>query len=160
MKGTFTWPNRPQSNGLYERMSQMIENIIKCTVREKRNIWDKSPDLVMMAYRVTPQTSTGFTPNILVTGKENNLPCDLIYGTPKSRVHLNNYDCYCSYVEELRNLVVNAYFRNRQFLGNAAIRQKIYYDRDTSPRHFKKGDWVIYRHKPTAMQTFVRLILS
>ncbi len=24
---------------------------------------------------------------------------------------------------------------------------------DTAPRHFKKGDWVIYWHKPTAMQT-------
>ncbi len=42
--------------------------------------------------------------------------------------------------------------------GNAwemllAIRQKMYYDRDTAPRHFKKGDWFIYWHKPTAMQT-------
>ncbi len=28
----------------------------------------------------------------------------------------------------------------------------MYYDRDTAPRHFKKGDWVIYWHKPTTMQ--------
>ncbi len=26
-------------------------------------------------------------------------------------------------------------------------------DRDIAPSHFKKGDWVIYWHKPTAMQT-------
>ncbi len=64
MKGTFTMPYRPQSNGLCERMNQMIENIIKYTVREKQNTWDKSLDLVMMAYRATPQTSTGFTPNM------------------------------------------------------------------------------------------------
>ncbi len=37
--------------------------------------------------------------------------------------------------------------------GKAANRQKMYYNRDTSPCHFKKGDWVIYWHKPTAMQT-------
>ncbi len=37
MKGTFTTPYRPQSNGLCERMNQTIENIIKCTVREERN---------------------------------------------------------------------------------------------------------------------------
>ncbi len=36
MKGTFTTPYRPQSNGLPERMNQTIENIIKCTVREER----------------------------------------------------------------------------------------------------------------------------
>ncbi len=49
--------------------------------------------------------------------------------------------------------MVDAYFRTRKCLGNAAIRQKMYYDRDTDPHHFKKGDWVIYCHKPTAMQT-------
>ncbi len=38
-------------------------------------------------------------------------------------------------------------------LDEAANRQKMYYDRDTTPHHFKKGDWVIYWHKHTAMQT-------
>ncbi len=41
----------------------------------------------------------------------------------------------------------------RRCLGDVATRQKRYYDRDTALRHFKKGDWVIYWHKPTAMQT-------
>ncbi len=59
----------------------MIGNIIKCTVREEQTIWDKSLDLVMMAYCATPQTSTRFTPNMLVTGKEMNMPVDLIYGS-------------------------------------------------------------------------------
>ncbi len=62
MKGTFTTPYRPQSNGLCERMNQTIENIIKCTVREDRANWDKSLDLVMIAYRATPQTRQGSHP--------------------------------------------------------------------------------------------------
>ncbi len=101
MKGTFTTPYRPQSNGLCEHMNQTIENIIKCTVREDRANWNKPLDLVMMAYHAIPQTSTGFTPNMLVTGKETNMPVDLIYGFPNSRRKLHNYDCYCSYVEDL-----------------------------------------------------------
>ncbi len=144
MKGTFTVPYRPQSNGLCERMNQMIENIIKSTVRDERNTWDKSPDLVMMAYRTTLQTMTGFTPNMLVIGKETNMPVDLIYGYPNSRRHLNNCECFCSYVEDFRNSMVDAYFRTRKCLGDAAVRQKMYYVRDTAPRHFKKGDWGIY----------------
>ncbi len=36
---------------------------------------------------------------------------------------------------------------------DVANRQKMYYERDTAPCHFKKGYWVIYWHKPTAMQT-------
>ncbi len=88
MKGTFTVPYMPQSNGLCEGMNQTIENIIKCTVRDERTNWDKSLDLVMMAYRSTPQTSKGFTPNILVTGMEMNMPVDLIDGSPNSRRRL------------------------------------------------------------------------
>ncbi len=72
-----------------------------------RSTWNKFLDLVMMAYCATPQTSTGFTPNMLVTGKETNMPLDLIYGSPKSRRQLHNYECYCSYVEELRNSMVD-----------------------------------------------------
>ncbi len=68
MKGTFTMPYRSQSNCLCERMKQMIENIIKCTMREERSTWDKSLDLVILAYHATPQTLTRFTPNMLVTG--------------------------------------------------------------------------------------------
>ncbi len=47
--------------------------------------------------------------------------------------------------------MVDAYFKARQCLGDAAISQRIYYNRDTTPHHFKKGDWVIYWHKLTVM---------
>ncbi len=99
MNRTFTMPYMLQSNSLCERMNQTMENIIKCTVREERTTWDMSLDLVMMAYHATPQTSIGFTPNMLVTAKEMNMPVDLIYTSLKSRTQLHNYDCYCSYVE-------------------------------------------------------------
>ncbi len=114
--------------------------MIKCTDREDRATWDKSLDLVMMAYHATLQILTGFTPNMLVTGKETNMPVDLFYGSPNSRRKLHNYDCYCSSVEDLRNSMVVTYFRTRTCLGDATNRQKMYYDRDTTPRHFKKGD--------------------
>ncbi len=107
----------------------------------------------MMAYSVNLQTSTGFTPNMLVTGKETFMPLDLIYGSPNSRRNQHNHDCYCSYVENLRNSMVNAYFRTRKCLDDAATRQNMFYDRDTAPHHFKKEDWVIYWHKLTAKQT-------
>ncbi len=60
----------PLSNGLCERMNQTIKNFFKYAVRDERNAWDKSLDLVMMASQATRQTSTGFSHNVLVTGKE------------------------------------------------------------------------------------------
>ncbi len=79
MKSTFRTSYRPKSNSLCERMNQTIENITKCTVREERSTLDKFLDLVMMVYRATPQTSIGFTPNMLVAEKEMNMAVDLIY---------------------------------------------------------------------------------
>ncbi len=35
-----------------------------------------------------------------------------------------NYDCYCSYVEELRNLMVVAYFRMGKCKGDACSHQR------------------------------------
>ncbi len=70
MKGTFTTPYRPQSNGLCERMNQMIENIIKCTVREERSTWDKSLDLVMMAYLLLPRYRQSSHPICLGQGRK------------------------------------------------------------------------------------------
>ncbi len=95
MKGIFTMTYRPQLNGLCEHMNQTIENIIKCTVRDERATWDKSQDLVMMAYHATLQTFTGFTPNMLVTGKETNMLIDLLYGSPNSTRNQQNHDYYC-----------------------------------------------------------------
>ncbi len=102
-------PYRSQSSGLCECMNQTIENIVKCTAREERSTWDKSLDLLMMAYHSTLQTSTAFTPNMLVTWKEANMLVDLIDGSPTSRRQLHKYDCYYSYVEELQNLMAEAY---------------------------------------------------
>ncbi len=78
---------------------------------------------------------------------------DLIYVSPNSRRRLHNCDCYCNYVEDLRNSLIEIYFRTRTCSGKTANRQKMYYDSDAIPCHFNKGDCVIYWHKPTPMQT-------
>ncbi len=72
------------------------------------------------------------------------MPCDLIYGIPNGKATVHNYDGYCTYIEMLRNSMVDAYFKARECLGDSAVRQKIYYDRDTSPHSFKNGDLVSY----------------
>ncbi len=38
VKGIFTAPYRPQSNGLCEHMNEMIKSIIKYTVRENQKM--------------------------------------------------------------------------------------------------------------------------
>ncbi len=152
IKGTFTMPYRSQSNGLCESINQTTENIIKCTVREKRNTWDKSLDLVMMAYRATPQTSTGFTSNMLVTSKENNIPCNLILAPRKPE--------YTSVIM----IVIVLTLRNSEIQWLMLISKpgnvwemlpsgRRFIMTEIQPHVILRRDWVIYWHKTTAMQT-------
>ena len=66
---TLTAPYRPQSNGLCERTNQTAENILRATVSQFGTEWDQHLDFAMMAYRAIPHSSTGYTPNMLATGR-------------------------------------------------------------------------------------------
>jgi len=152
VRGTFSSPYRPKSNGLCERTNQTIEGILRSMIRDKRNEWDQALPFAMMAYRATPQTSTSFTPNMLVFGRENIMPADIMFGQTGMRVP-HAHDCYCEYVDWLRKAMVDSYVRARYIMGLAAERQKACHDEDTAPRHFKVGDWVLHYHKPSGAQT-------
>ncbi len=49
--------------------------------------------------------------------------------------------------------MVSAYIRERQTMGIAANRQRVYHDEDTATRFFKPGNWVLYWNKPKSLQT-------
>ena len=49
-------------------------------VSESQRDWDDKLPSVMAAYRASPHSSTGFTPNRLFLGRENRMPLDLVMG--------------------------------------------------------------------------------
>jgi len=117
-----------------------------------REDWDLALPYAMMAYRATPHTTTGYTPNMLVYGREATMPSDILYGQT-GVVNRKVHGCYCAYVDWLRNTMINAYVVARQRMGIAAQSQKVRHDEDSAPRVFKAGDWVWYYHKPTSNMT-------
>ncbi len=156
IKKTRTTAYRPQSNGLCERTNQTIENILKATVNGHCNDWDLHLPYALMSYRATPQSSTGLSPNMIVFGKENPMPIDLVFrvkNEPSPWINPDGSSCFCSYTEWLRDAMSECYVTARDTMQIAANRQKRYYDRDCKPRSFEVGDWVMYYHKPTALLT-------
>jgi len=153
VKGTFTTPYRPKANGLCERTNQTIEGILRTTVREETRLWDEALAYAMMAYRATEHRSTGYTPNMLVYGRETMMPSDILFGQTNVPPRLDPYSCYCDYVNWLRSSMVRAFARARDQLGISASRQKYYHDEDTAPRKFKPGDYVRQYHPPTGAKT-------
>ncbi len=152
VKGTFTTPYRPEANGLCESTNQTIEGILSTLIRDNRKQWDNDLAFALMAYRATPHSTTGFSPNMVVYGNENSIPCDIMYGQTGA-VYNIQHCCFCEYVDNLRINMVSAYVRAHQIMGIAANRQRVYHDEDRATRFFKPGDWVLYWNKPKSLQT-------
>ena len=79
---TRTTAYRPQSDGLVERFNRTLEQMLSVYVHENQKDWDLHLPFVLMAFRSSPQETTGFSPNLLMLGRETTLPVELIIGPP------------------------------------------------------------------------------
>ena len=146
IKKTKTSPYRPQSDGLVERLNRSILAMLSAFVTERGNDWDTHLPYVMMAYRSSVHSSTSCTPQIMVYGRELNLPVDLMFPSAHEE---DNPPCGPAYVEYLRKAITTAHDFARDHLQKAAIRQKRGYDAYTRDRPaFKDGDLVRYFYLP------------
>ena len=141
---TRTTPYRPQSDGFVERLNRTIKQMLKVLVNENRDDWDDHLPYVMMAYRATPQKSTGCTPNLMMYGREIRLPVEVMAGaTPP-----DTPQCAIEYVEWVRNVLFEAFAFARRQLKTSAERQKKAYDNGLPKLKYSAGDWVWYLYKP------------
>jgi transposase InsO family protein len=138
---TETTSYRPQSDGLVERFNRTLGDMLTACCRHKID-WDLTLPYVMMAYRATPQESTGLSPNLMMFGRQLRSPLDLQFPPPEMG---QEYECTTEYVEWLRNALREAHEVARQFLRKAADRQKRNYSAGGCADAFKVGDWVYVR---------------
>ena len=100
----------------------------------------------MLAYRSTPQTSTGESPHMMMLGRETNMPIDVMMEQPLP----DQYDEIKSdYARDLRNKLFRAYERVRHTLGKSAVRQKTNHDKTAAGTKISEGDFVWLSRKAT-----------
>ena len=131
---------RPQSNGFIEKHNHTIIKMLTPYVAENQKDWDEHVDLVMMAYRSSVQSSTGFTPSKLHIGREVRLPVDMIFGCPENQ---GNENC-CKFVAELQKNLNKVYDLARQNMDIAVENMKSSYNTKSNLNSFKEGDAVWY----------------
>ena len=78
---TRTTPYHPSANGQVERYNRTILQMIRCFLKNKQQDWDKYLPAIGMALRATVNGSTGYTANMMMLGREVQLPIDVILGT-------------------------------------------------------------------------------
>ena len=94
----------------------------------------------MAAYRSSRHDSTAYTPNFLTLGREVRAPVDITYGTGP----VDTSESYDGFVEDVQIRMQTAYDLVRQHIGEAAQRNKRYYDIRVKPARYKLGQWVYY----------------
>ena len=82
IRKTRTTPYHPQSDGMVERFNKTLATMLSAYVNENHRDWDESIPYVMMAYRSSQHETTGFTPNMLMLGREVTTPLDIMYEMP------------------------------------------------------------------------------
>ena len=135
---TRTSPYHPESDGLVERFNRTVEAMLSLYVSENHRDWDEYLPCLMMAYRATPQESIQCTPNMLMLGREVEVPLDLMIGQPPAEMPTE----VTEYAQVLREKMEKAHDYARQHLAKSAVRQKRYYDHKVKEMLFNRGDMV------------------
>jgi len=130
---------KPSTNQV-ERFHKTMNSVLAKTVAENQRDWDARLPFAMAAYRAMQHDSTGYSPNMLVLGRETRAPPDIIYGTP---MESSEHD-YDRFVEQTRDRAIQAFYDVRVSLQKRAQRNKKYYDLGLKGADFQTGDWVLY----------------
>jgi len=139
-----TTPYKPSTNGVVERFHRTLNSMLGKTVGESQRDWDERLPYVMAAYRASPHSSTGFSPNRLFLGRENRMPIDLLMGLPiEGGGPSRTADLF---VTDVREKTERAYHLARNQLRVAAERRKNTYDIRVRKAEHSVGDWVWYHY--------------
>ena len=143
---TRTTPYHPESNAQCETKNRIILQMIRIFCDGRPRDWDNQLPFLCMALRATRSRSTGFTPNMLMLGREVHSPYDVVYGIeldePKD---LSKSD----WVRKLQSQLESAHAFAREHLKRALCIQKHYFDLKSRDRTFAVGDFVRKKSETT-----------
>lgn len=101
--------------------------------------WDKWVPFALLAYRATSQTTTGFSPFLMVHGREPNLPSEIIFDETPHQRDLSEED----YVQEITTRLKNTFKVARERIIKSKEKSKVYYDRKSVVKNFSPGENVL-----------------
>lgn len=125
----FTASDCAFSNGLNERTNQTLINRMRCKIYEnKNNPWPTVAEESIKEYNNTNHSSTGYTPNYLLTGKESSILPEPLEINNKENWEINKIKAY-----ENSNKI--------------HMQNKKYYDENTNKIDYNEGDLVYVQYK-------------
>ena len=76
----WTNPYLPQTNGQCERFNSTLINMLGTLPKEKKSEWKNHIGTLVHAYNCTQNSATGFSPYLLMFGRQPHLPINVTLG--------------------------------------------------------------------------------
>ena len=136
MRKTRTTALHPQSDGQTERLNRTLLDLLAKLAVDEPQKWDEKLAFAMMAYRSTPHSTTGETPNRLMLGREAATPLQLLAPVPADAVERTAWtDKLHQNFEQTHQLVLSHYGKEQRL-------QKQNFDCRQKGLEFKEKDLV------------------
>lgn len=134
---TRTTPYRPSANGQVERFNRTIMDAGRCFVSTSQTDWDVYLPQLASAIRSSVNRMTGLTPNMMMLGREINMPADLVFRPPGQENTDEN-----EYVRNLKKAMLQAHEIARQKLKSSHAYMERDYDIRIRKVEYKPGNLV------------------
>lgn len=138
-----TTPYHPQGDPRPERFNRTLLSMLATLGHEKKRSWSQHIPYVVHAYNSTKCDSTGFSPYLLMFGREARLPVDLCFGTSVDGAGDRHHS---RYVEKLKEDLQKAYELASKSADKTHQRNKRAYDQKVRFQTIDIGDRVLLRN--------------
>ncbi len=136
---TRTTPYRPCANGQVERYNRILLQMIRCFLQGGQKNWDEHLPALAGSIRSMVNRQTGFTPNMMMLGREVLQPVDLLLGTPEGQRPISTP---APYLQRLVDRLRHIHNMARSHLRTTQVRQKRDYDLRLVEHSYEVGDLV------------------
>ena len=150
---TRTTPYRPCSNGQVERYNRTLLAIIRCYLKEGFSDWDKDLNILTSAIRSVPNRQTGFTPNMLMLGREVTQPISLVFGDINQKQVEGP-----EYLRDLRERMYKVHHMAREQICRAQVYQQTHYNKSANQCIYQPGDLVLKFNKAREVGVSTKLL--
>ena len=146
-----TIPYHPQTNGLVERLHQMIMCMIRKLGEDKKANWPSHLAEIAHAYNATQSAVTRYSPHYLMFRRWPRLPVDFVFptiGSNKAPMREASAKCVDMYIASVWDILRTALQEVQAKSTAETHQQKQYYDRKIGTVNLKPGDLVLVRQMP------------
>ena len=134
-----TTPYHPQGDGLVERFNQTLLDMLATTSHNHPLDWEDHIRKVCMAYNISEQATTAYSPLYLMFGRNALLPVDIMFPTEKPAA---DHVTYGEYAKTMKETMEKAFHTVCEHVGDKQEHQKQFYDQKCHGQPFQTGDLV------------------